>query len=76
MSLGGYLRTRGIKDGIFAGRRGWMAIGLVMWSGRLLKRLMARSSEPVAVEKLEPGQSITISALAPQEAPRRRRRSS
>ncbi|MGA0878060.1 MAG: hypothetical protein ACO3SP_02975 [Ilumatobacteraceae bacterium] len=72
--LGSYLRTRGIRDGIFGGRRGWLAIGLVMWSGRLVKKMVSRSSELVAVENLEPGQSITVSALASEESARRRRR--
>lgn len=72
--LGSYLRTRGIKDGVFGGRRGWLALGLVMWIGRLVKKLASRSSELVAVEQLEPGQSITVSALAPREKSRRGRR--
>lgn len=73
MPLGGYLRTRGIKDGIFGGRRGWLTLGLVMWAGRLLRKMSSRGSELVAMEKLEPGQSITVSALAPEAKARRRR---
>lgn len=76
MPLGSYLRTRGIKDGVFGGRRSWLVLGLVMWIARFVKRLASRPSELVAVERLEPGQSITVSALDPEESPRRRRRRS
>lgn len=72
MPLGPYLRSRGIKDGVLGGRRGWLILGVAVWSGRLLKKLVMRSPEVVSVEKLEPGQSVTVTALAPQERRRRR----
>lgn len=70
--LGSYLRTRGIKDGVFAGRRTWLILGSAVWAGRLLKKLVSRSSELVSTERLEPGQSVTVTALAPREKSRRR----
>lgn len=67
MPLGRYLRNRGVRDGVLAGRRGWLAIGLVVWTGRLLRRALSRPSQLVAVERLEPGQSVTVSAIAPDD---------
>lgn len=66
MALGRYLRTRGFRDGVLSGRRGWLAVGVLVWTGRLVKKLLSRPAQLVAVEKLEPGQSLTVSALAPE----------
>jgi hypothetical protein len=74
MAIGRYLRTRGFKDGVLSGRRGWLAIGALVWSGRLLKRILSRPAQLVAVERLEPGQSLTVSALAPEDGATRTNR--
>lgn len=76
MALGRYLRTRGFKDGVLSGRRGWLAIGVLVWTGRLLKRMLSRPAQLVAVERLEPGQSLTVSALAPEDGATRPNRRS
>lgn len=68
MALGSYLRSRGLKDGVLGGRRSWLVIGLVMWAGRTLKKILSRPSELISSERLEPGQSITILAHAPSES--------
>lgn len=43
----------------------------MLWTPRLLKRLLGRNDEVVAIEKLEPGQFVRLEAIAP---PTRRER--
>ncbi|MFM8381005.1 MAG: hypothetical protein ACKOA6_03275 [Actinomycetota bacterium] len=66
MALSRYRRTRGFRDGVLSGRRGWLAVGVLVWTGRLVKKLLSRPAQLVAVERLEPGQSLTVSALDPE----------
>ena len=65
-----YLSTRGFRDGLLRGRSLWTALGVIIWSARLLKKMATRKPQVVAREVLRPGQSITISALSPDESPR------
>jgi hypothetical protein len=48
-----------------------MAVGAMLWTPRLLKRLLGRNEEVVATEKLKPGQFVRLEAIAP---PTRRER--
>lgn len=68
MASGSYLRYRGLKDGLLGGHRGWLALGLVMWVARMMKRILSRPTQLISVERLEPGQSVTVSAHSPSEA--------
>ena len=63
MAVTKYISRRGLTDGVFGGRRQWLVLGAVVWLARLLKRIVSRSVEVVSIEKLEPGQSVTVSAL-------------
>lgn len=49
-----------------------MAIGAVVWGARLLRKLLGRSEEVVAVEKLEPGQVLRLEAIEPPTRAERR----
>ena len=66
------LRRNAISKGLLGGRRGWMAIGAVVWGARLLRKLLVRSEEVVAVEKLEPGQVLRLEAIEPPTRAERR----
>ncbi len=66
-------RRNAITRGVFGGSRGWLAVGGVFWLGRAARRTLGRTEEVAAVEKLAPGQAVTIVALRPES--RRRRRS-
>lgn len=57
-----FLRARSLREGFLRGRRGWMAIGVVVWSVRLVRRLARRGPERISTETLVSGQSVTISA--------------
>jgi len=74
VALGSYFRSRGLKDGVLGGRRSWLVIGLVMWAGRILKKILSRPTELISSERLEPGQSITILAHAPSVSAKQSRR--
>ena len=63
MALTKYISRRGVTDGMLGGRRQWLVLGAVVWLARLAKRVVSRSAEVVSIEKLEPGQSVTVTAL-------------
>lgn len=66
-----FLRRGALYKGVFGGSRGWMVIGAALWGPRLVKRVLGRSEEVLAVEKLKSGQFVRIEALRP---PTRRER--
>lgn len=66
MSILSYLRARSLKDGFGRGRRGWFAVGVVVWGARLLRRVVGRRPQNVSIETLKPGQSVTVTALDPR----------
>lgn len=57
------LRRNALYKGLLGGRRGWMAIGAVVWAPRLLKKALGRTEQVVATERLEPGQAVRIEAI-------------
>lgn len=71
MALLSYLRARSLKDGFGRGRRGWFAVGVVVWGARLVRRFLARRPQNLAAEKLKPGESVTITAIPPARGRRR-----
>ena len=69
------LRRNAIYKGLLGGQRGWLAIGAVVWTPRLLKRALGRTEQVVATERLEPGQVLRIEAIKrPTRAEDRARR--
>lgn len=59
------LRQRSLQRGLFGGHRGWIAVGVLVWAPRVLKRLGGRNEELIATERLLPGQSIQLTAVKP-----------
>jgi len=59
------LRQRSLQRGLFGGHKGWMAVGVLVWAPRVLKRLGGRQQELIATERLLPGQSIQLTAITP-----------
>jgi hypothetical protein len=60
----GGLRSMAVQRGVLGGRRGWMILAAVLWGARLLRRASSRRPEIVAIERLQPGQSVHITALS------------
>jgi len=71
-----YLRTRSLKEGLLRGRRGWFAIGVVLWTVRLVRRISSRSPQIVSKEILRAGESVSISSLEREGRSSRRARKS
>ena len=66
------LRRNALYKGLLGGRRGWMAVGAVVWAPRIMKKALGRTEEVVLTEKLEPGQALRIEAIKrPTRAERR-----
>ena len=59
------LRQRSLQRGLFGGHKGWMAVGVFVWGPRLYRRFLGRNEELIATERLLPGQSIHLVAVAP-----------
>ena len=76
MAILSYLRTRSLKEGLIRGRRGWFAIGVVLWTVRLVRRISSRSPQIVSKEILRAGESVSISSLEREGRSKRRARKS
>lgn len=59
----GGLRSMALRRGVVGGNRGWMILAGVLWGARLLRRASSRRPEVIALERLQPGQSVQITAL-------------
>ncbi|HAP75479.1 MAG TPA: hypothetical protein DCR14_05290 [Acidimicrobiaceae bacterium] len=66
-----FLRRGALYKGVLGGRKGWMAVGAVLWAPKMMKKLFGKNEEVVAVEKLKPGQFVRLEAIP---APTRRQR--
>ena len=66
-----YARRNAIYKGVLGGERGWLVVGGVVWGARLLKKALGKNEEVVTVERLEPGQWMSLRAIP---APTRRER--
>lgn len=60
----GGLRSLAVRRGVVGGSRGWMILAGVLWGARVLRRASSRRPEVVAIERLQPGQSVHITALS------------
>ena len=66
------LRSNAIYKGLLRGSRAWMAVGAVVWTPRLLKKVLGRTQKVVATEVLKPGQVLCLEAIAPPTRSERR----
>jgi hypothetical protein len=66
------LRRNALYKGLFGGSRGWLAVGVVVWAPRLMKRVLGRNEKVVATEVLKPGQALYLQTI-PQETRAQRR---
>jgi hypothetical protein len=53
-----------MRQGLLEGKSGWQALALVMLGLSLIKRLSGPKVQILASEKLRPGQSMSVSAVA------------
>jgi hypothetical protein len=58
-----YLRYHAVRKGLWGGSGLWMAIGVLVYVPRVMRRLGGRSEQVVALERLKPGEFVRIEAL-------------
>src|SRR5688500_15722445 len=58
-------RRNAIYKGVLGGDRKWMIIGGTVWGVRLLRKSLGKSEQFVTLEKLEPGQWMSLRAIPP-----------
>jgi hypothetical protein len=72
-----YLKRNALRRGLLGGSPAWVVIGVMVWAPRLMRRLLGRTEQVVANEKLTAGQFVRIEALpTPTRAQRKAARAS
>lgn len=66
------LKRSALRKGVFGASTGWKAVAAVVFGGTFLRRLVSKQAEVVSVEKLRPGQTVTITSI--ERTTRRQRR--
>jgi hypothetical protein len=66
-----YARRNGLYKGLLGGDRRWLAIGGALFLLRGARRTLGRTEQVVTVEKMEPGQWMSLRTIP---APTRRER--
>ena len=66
------LRRQAITKGLLGGNKRWMALGALVWTAHLLRKVFGRDVEILSTERLRPGQAVRIEAIrAPTKIERR-----
>jgi hypothetical protein len=68
-----YIRHTSINKGLFGENRLWRVVFVIIFGRKLLRRMMGSEPETVAIEKLKPGQFVSIEAIDPQTLDERRK---
>lgn len=66
------LRRNALYRGLLGGSRGWLVVGGLIWGRGLMKRVLGKQEQVLAVEKLLPGQGVRIDAIKPDTRRQRR----
>lgn len=65
-------RRNGLYKGLLGGDRRWLIIGGAFWGSRLLKKSLGKNEQIVTVEKMEPGQWMSLRTIpAPTRSQRK-----
>ena len=67
-----YARRNGLYKGLLGGDRRWLIIGGALWGGRALRKALGRTETVVTVEKMEPGQWMSLRTIVPPTRKERR----
>jgi hypothetical protein len=59
-------RRRSVQEGFINGRTVWQTIAIVLYGRRFLANVLRKKPEVVAVERLEPGQFVSIRTIDPR----------
>lgn len=58
------LYNRALTEGLLRGDGRWRGVLYTMWAWRLLKRIVIRRPQTVAVERLRPGQTVIVTGTS------------
>ena len=64
-------RRNAIYKGLLGGERTWLVLGGAVWAGRFLKKTLGKNEQFVTIEKLLPGQWMSLEAI---KAPTRKQK--
>jgi hypothetical protein len=59
-------RRRSVSEGLINGRSLWQAVAVVLYGRRILASVLRKKPEVVAVERLAPGQFVSIRTIDPR----------
>lgn len=59
------VRRNGLYKGGFGGSKGWLAAGGAVWVAGYVRRSLGKNEEVAAIEKLKPGEFVTIRTITP-----------
>lgn len=57
------LRSLAVRRGVFGGSRPWMIVAVVLWGFKMLRKASTRRPEVLSVERLNPGETLQVTAL-------------
>ena len=60
-------RRNGLYKGLIGGDRKWLVIGGIVWGGRFLRKAAGKNEQIVTIEKLEPGQWMSLRTISAKE---------
>ena len=67
------IRRNATYKGLLGGHKGWLAVGVVLWSKSFVKKTFGKQAEILTTEKLTKGQFLRIDAVAPLSRRKRRK---
>jgi hypothetical protein len=59
-------RRRSVQEGFINGRTVWQTIAIVLYGRRILASVLRKKPDVVAVERLAPGQFLSIRTIDPR----------
>ena len=68
-----YARRNGLYKGLLGGDRRWLMVGGTLWGLRVLRKALGRTETVVTVEKMEPGQWMSLRTITPLTRRERRK---
>lgn len=59
-------RRRAISRGVIGGDKGWLVVAAALFGRSALRKLSGAEPELLTIEKLEPGQFMSVEAIDPR----------
>jgi hypothetical protein len=69
------VRRAALTNGVLGRSRVWRFVAVVLFGWRFLSRFLVRQEEVLTIDRLAPGESITVRTIRPDRRRDRRRRS-